>query len=188
MSKHEPSYQELVGQMRSERHEHERQQRISELAQEHGTIIEQRDATDDVEQWRYLDQEAEALEQEYSQLVPPAPQQPQWSDETRSFVARRADLIGKPNQVYRHLTNEQVGTYIDQFARAKGLQEGSPEYLELLARATDPDGYEPMPTPDDVIKTLNQTSKYGRDLKPKDYNKGVKRLLSEKAKGGYPDR
>ena len=45
-----------------------------------------------------------------------------------------------------------------------------------------------MPTADDVLKTIQQTSKYGKDLSAKEYNRNAVKLHEAKKMGNYPER
>src|SRR5262249_19126314 len=98
------------------------------------------------------------------------------------WVAQRPDLASHPQFI------DVAGKWHRYATEVMRVPDDSPEYVSCMNAALEPTGYEPLPTPDDVIKTINATSRYGKNLTAAEYNQGVNRLIDAKARGEYPDK
>jgi hypothetical protein len=127
------------------------------------------------------------------QELRPQQQQPQFTETELDLIRQYSpqDLMKPHWSGARNAQNGQPLTNLDamylssQNAQRFGDRD-SKAYKEAL-EVVGPAEKNGLPTADDVLKTINATSKYGRTLTPKEYNKGARELQQRKAKGDYQD-
>jgi hypothetical protein len=120
---------------------------------------------DDVD---WLMRDAREKTAELNNVMMQLPQAPQYSETKLEWARRRPDLVNHPGFA-------QSADAWHNYILGLGVQDDSPEYQQMMTTALEPQGYEPMPTPDDLIKTMNETSRICRKdpLTAKQYNKHV---------------
>ena len=168
-------YQETIAELRAKAAERELvgyQNRAAELDMEISNLelqaIEAANQGDDALALSYA-AEANAKNAEAQQILQQLPQQPQYSQRKLDWAARRPDLVNHPQFAqtadawHRYITGNM------------NVPDDSDDYERLMSTALEPQNYEPLPSPDELIKTVNETSKYCRQspLTAKQYNKHV---------------
>lgn len=142
-----------------------------------------------------LMREANAKARQMNDLQARLPQAPAFTGEELDWMGRRPDIVGDPRfqqtaSFYHDWVTKQMG--VPRFlpgAGEDGLPRNNPQYIELMQKALEPANYSPpVASPDELIQTIRETSKYGKDLTAREYNRGVEYLISEKRKGRYSDR
>jgi hypothetical protein len=188
-------YAEQVAIMRSERAERERNERMRAIEEEYSQTIEARDQQDDRSLWDTYDSDAEFLEREYARLESQGkPPPPQFSDVEVDYLRQhsaqdlaRAHWSGIRDSTGKVMTNADVLISGSGYAQKKlNTDRNSPTYREAL-EILGPAEKTGLPTADEILKTINTTSKYGRDLTAKQYNRAAKELQQRKSKGDYQD-
>jgi hypothetical protein len=181
-------YREEITRLKAERNEtrykeiaedilyHDRQRLEAEQAAQDAV------ARGDTEGARYLIENAEQAEQSIARLSADldqldasagGQQAGQLSEAKRAWIERRQDLVNPQ-------TIEAAGAWHNHLVGTLGYQDDSPEYFSAMQTVLEPQGYEPVITPDEVCERLG--------LKPEEYNKQVEKLWRRKAAGEYPDR
>ena len=122
----------------------------------------------------------------------PQPQGPRFTGEELDYMGRRPDLSQFQQTAafyHEHITrNMGVPRFLPGVGE-DGLPRSNPQYIELMAKVLEPANYEPpVASPDELIKTINETSRYGKDLTAREYNRNVGRLIEAKKRGQYSDR
>lgn len=186
----EESFQETVARLRQEAAEralrdleYQANALNSEIA-ELETQAYQCDQSGEVDSADYLMREAREKSQQLGTVLAQLPQQQTLSETKQRWLARHVDLLADPNYGANHWAqNSKYGQKVNEpflatahkvhnYALGLGLRDDSPEYEKFMSDALEPSNYQPTLTPDELIKTINQTSKYGK-LTPQEYNRHV---------------
>jgi hypothetical protein len=100
-----------------------------------------------------------------------SPQQ-ELSAAKQEWIARRQDLVNPQ-------TVQAAGNWHDYIVNRMGVADDSPNYFELMQTVLEPQGYEPLPTPDDVCRMTN--------VSPKEYNRQAMLIHAERQMGKRRD-
>jgi len=143
----------------------------------------------------WLAKEANAKAGGLQQALARLPQEPRFTGEELDWMGRRGDLVSHPTFqplaafYHEHITQRMGVPRFLPGVGPDGMSRSNPHYIELMQKALEPAGYEPpIASPDEFLQTLRETSKYGRDLTAREYNRNVGRLIEAKRRGQYSDR
>jgi hypothetical protein len=120
--------------------------------------------------------------------------QPQFTQQELEYMRQRPDLVANPQAVnfYADYIQRNMGVPRTLPASTDGeAPRSNPQFLELMSHVVEPTGYQPLPTPDDIVHELQTNSRYanlGGKFSPRDYNRGVATLIEAKKRGFYPDK
>jgi hypothetical protein len=187
MTMADENYREQIARLAQEAHAREvaaAETEANQLNVEANELWEQAKQADDsgdgdyaIELARLANQKNQELQSKLAQL----PQPQQYSERKVKWAQRRPDLVNHPQFA------QYADFYHNYVTQNMGVPDDSDNYEELMTAALEPGGdYQPTPTADDIIKTINETSKYcdptrgGKPLTGKDWNKQVARIRKER--------
>jgi hypothetical protein len=131
-----------------------------------------------VELARMANEKNQELQSKLAQL-PPQPQQ--FSERKMRWMQKNPEVVKHPQFA------QQADAWHNYVVNNMGVPDDSDNYEELMDHALTPGGdYQSMPTPDDMIKTINETSRFcdpsrgGKPLTAKDWNRQVARINKQR--------
>jgi hypothetical protein len=170
------SYQETVARLRAESYErnqnnlrYEANRLASEIAEleQQAVDADGRGESDTVD---YYMADVQAKSQELGNVLAQLPQpQQQYSQRKLEWAQRRPEIVNSPG------FGQTADAWHQYLTQVVGVQDDSDQYADMMTAALEPQGYEPVPSPDELLKTINETSRYCRNkpLTAKTYNKFV---------------
>lgn len=182
-------YRELAA-MRHERAQREVAQRVEDIRRDYADTVQQRDQYDpnhDRESWDYYDRQAQELESNFMQLVPPEPPQP--DPRMRDFVERNKSFFDKhgarayqaADAAHQYITRPRDPTATNPLHTGMGLDASSPEYFDrmkdLLSMYSkdffglDFDPGSELPTSEEAARISG--------LSNKEWNRGLQKAIDE---------
>jgi hypothetical protein len=169
------TYAETVARLRQQSYERQVSDltyQADELNREINDLYEQAveaDQNGEGDTVHFLMTEAREKEQHLVNVQQQLPQPPQYSERKLRWAQRRRELTSHPQFL------QTADAWHNYITGPMGVQDDSDDYERLMSTALEPQGYEPIPTPDELIKTINETSKYCRKdpLTAKQFNRYV---------------
>jgi len=202
MSEHE-TYAEQIARLQQEAYESQTTSLINESERLRDEVVQAWNSAASAENEgdegtkQYYQEQAIAKTAEWQDVNSklPQPDQPRFTGEELDYMGRRPDIVAHPHFqqtaafYHEHITQRMGVPRFLPGVDENGLPRSNPQYIELMAKVLEPANYEPpVASPDELIKTINETSRYGRDLTAKEYNRNVGRLIEAKRRGQYSDR